>query len=110
MSDGFYNIDDLMDKLKEIEKKIDILVKEKTQEEDLKNATEQFKFIDKTRYDYHHAMQLGARKANVFLRSDGVWGIEKFFGGEFVEKEYFPGHSESYAEDAAENYVQGIKN
>lgn len=48
-------------------------------------------------------------RADVVVK-DGVFGIvmyDKY--GDKVRTEYFKGHSEYYAEDAAENYVFGIK-
>ena len=48
------------------------------------------------------------------LRADtickkGNWGIRMLKNGQLVKEEYYKGHSECYAEDAAENYVFGIK-
>ena len=48
-------------------------------------------------------------RADVVVK-DGVFGIvmyDKY--GDKARTEYFKGHSEYYAEDAAENYVFGIK-
>jgi len=52
--------------------------------------------------------------ANGDLRADTVkvgndWGCDFYKNGEFIKNELYKGHSESYAEDAAENYVSGIK-
>ena len=43
------------------------------------------------------------------IYKDGNWGIRMFKNGRPVKEEYYQGHSECYAEDAAENYVFGIK-
>jgi len=51
----------------------------------------------------------GDLKAETF-KKDGHYGamfFDKF--GEKIAEELYTGHSESYAEDAAENYVFGIK-
>ena len=51
----------------------------------------------------------GDLKAETF-KKDGHYGamfFDKF--GEKITEELYTGHSESYAEDAAENYVFGIK-
>mgnify|MGYP006889527957 CR=1 FL=1 len=51
----------------------------------------------------------GNLKAETF-KKDGHYGamfFDKF--GEKIAEELYTGHSESYAEDAAENYVFGIK-
>lgn len=37
------------------------------------------------------------------------WGCAFYKNGEFIKTEVYKGHSESYAEDAADNYVFGIK-
>lgn len=54
----------------------------------------------------------GNRKADV-LRTSGespnYWGCRFYLAGNSLGIEWYKAHSESYAEDAAENYVQGIK-
>ena len=54
----------------------------------------------------------GARRADV-LRTSGekqnYWGCRYYLGGNSLGIEWYKGHSETYAENAAENYVQGIK-
>jgi hypothetical protein len=40
---------------------------------------------------------------------DGHWGCAFYKSGEFIKSELYKGHSEDYAESAAENYVFGIK-
>jgi hypothetical protein len=52
------------------------------------------------------------RKAEV-LRSFGdspSFGIRMYIDGESLGIEWYRGHTELYAESAAENYVLGIKN
>lgn len=60
--------------------------------------------------DEIHSFQLNDRFATVFRTPGGTFGILMKEGGKIVGKELFPGHSESYAEDAAENFVHRIKN
>ena len=51
----------------------------------------------------------GDLRADV-IKSLGDFGIRMYDKyGEVVKVEFYKGHSESYAEDAAENYVFGIK-
>jgi hypothetical protein len=52
----------------------------------------------------------GRARAEVFRTNDGVYGA-RFYGpsGAFLKDELYAGHSEMYAENAAENYVMGIK-
>ena len=57
-----------------------------------------------------HALQLNDRFASVFRTPSGTFGLLMKEGGKVVGKELFPGKSESYAENAAENFVHGIKN
>lgn len=40
---------------------------------------------------------------------DNYWGIRMRSHGESLMIEWYPSHSESWAESAAENYVMGIK-
>jgi hypothetical protein len=52
------------------------------------------------------------RKAEV-LRTVGEhrdFGIKMYVDNNLLGIEWFKGHNEYFAEDAAENYVQGIKN
>lgn len=37
------------------------------------------------------------------------FGCRFYNQGTFIKEEYYTGHSEAYAESAAENYCQGIK-
>jgi len=54
----------------------------------------------------------GSRRADV-LRTSGedqnYWGCRYYLAGNSLGIEWYKGHSEEYAENAAENYVQGIK-
>jgi len=43
------------------------------------------------------------------VRMNGSWGVDYYNNSEFVKTEIYKGHSELYAENAAENYVLGIK-
>ena len=43
------------------------------------------------------------------IKVDGHWGCRFWRNNETVKTEFYKGHSEAYAEDAAENYVLGIK-
>lgn len=51
----------------------------------------------------------GNRKADV-IKLDNHWGCRLYEDGKLISTEFYKGHSEAYAEDAAENYVLGIKN
>ena len=51
----------------------------------------------------------GDRGADV-IKLDGHWGCRLWEEGELVKTEFYKGHSEMYAENAAENWVVGIKN
>lgn len=48
------------------------------------------------------------RKADVGRTGDS-WGVRFYKDNMWVKDEVYKGKSESYAEDAAENYVLGIK-
>tara|TARA_Y100001972_G_C7488460_1_gene247886 strand:- start:159 stop:347 length:189 start_codon:yes stop_codon:yes gene_type:complete len=50
-----------------------------------------------------------AEKRADVVKVDGTWGCLFFVNGEEVKQELYKGHSESYAESAAENYVEGVK-
>ena len=49
------------------------------------------------------------RKADVG-RSGDSWGVRFYEDNMWIKDELYKNKSESYAEDAAENYVLGIKN
>jgi|TARA_R100000030_G_scaffold92592_1_gene78267 hypothetical protein len=50
----------------------------------------------------------GHKRADV-VKVNGVWGCLFFDSGEQIKQELYKGHSEAYAESAAENYVDGVK-
>ena len=50
----------------------------------------------------------GAKRADV-IKVDGIWGCLFFADGKQIKQELYKGHSEAWAESAAENYVDGIK-
>mgnify|MGYP001272092660 FL=1 len=55
----------------------------------------------------------GDRRADVVRKGtfrNDCWGAKFYVNGEDLGIEWYKGHSESYAEDAAENFVRGIKN
>jgi hypothetical protein len=52
-------------------------------------------------HDYTHEN----KRAQVFITNTGIYGMRMFKNNVFVNDRLFEGHSESYAEDAAENYV-----
>jgi len=49
------------------------------------------------------------RRAEVGIK-DGSFGIRMWENNLYQKDELFEGHSEVYAENAAENYVFGVKN
>tara|TARA_B100000902_G_scaffold394275_1_gene450272 strand:+ start:217 stop:495 length:279 start_codon:yes stop_codon:yes gene_type:complete len=58
-----------------------------------------------------HTYQLDNRKAEVgILKEKGAFGIRMWENNVHQKDELFEGYSETYAENAAENYVFGIKN
>ncbi len=86
-----YNFDDVMNKLDDLEEKIDIL---------LEKSYEYNYFSTHT-----NTVDGNIYRAEVCKRNDGVWCVEKFKNDKFVEMKSMGKHNESYAEDAAENYV-----
>ena len=58
--------------------------------------------------EMHHEFRNENRKAEVGIK-DGVWGIRMWENMIWKSDEMIPGHNELYAENAAENYVLGIK-
>ena len=54
--------------------------------------------------DMYHTFIDGNRKCEVG-KLDGVWGIRMWENQVWQEDRLIPGHSELYAENAAENYV-----
>ena len=55
-----------------------------------------------------HTYQLDNKKAEVGVK-DGSFGIRMWKNNVYQRDELYEGHSEAYAESAAENYVFGIK-
>ena len=43
------------------------------------------------------------------IKLDGHWGWSFYLGGQVIKTEFYHGKSESFAESAAENYVEGVK-
>lgn len=56
-----------------------------------------------------HTYMKDKRKAEVGIIR-GVYGLRMWENQVWMKDELFKGHSEQYAEDAADNYVFGIKN
>lgn len=51
----------------------------------------------------------GKLKATVWYDSShGIWGCSFYVDEVWQQDQWFPDHSERYAEDAAENFVMGI--
>ena len=86
-----YNFDDVMIKLDDMEKKIDILL-EQAYEYDYVSS-------------YKNTIDGASYRAEVCRRNDGMWCVEKFKNDKFIEMKEMGNHNESYAENAAENYV-----
>ena len=59
--------------------------------------------------DILHTFINGNRKAEVGVRA-GVFGLRMWENQIWQKDELYENHSEAYAEDAADNYVFGIKN
>ncbi len=49
-------------------------------------------------------------KAETFVDLNGTYGVRFYKDNMWLTDELYKGHSEQYAEDAAENYVIGVKN
>lgn len=86
-----YNFDDVMNKLDDLEEKIDILL-EKSYKYDYFST-------------YSHVINGTTYRAEVCRRNDGVWCVEKFRNDNLIGMKSMGIHNQSYAEDAAENYV-----
>ena len=90
---SYYNLDDVLSKLDDLENKIDKLL----------GGEKQYT------YNRHHTYQNEIagekRMATVTMRNDGVWCVEKFIDGTLMERMPLPGKAEIYAENAAENFV-----
>ena len=117
---SFYTVDDVMDKLKDLESKIDRVMEYNNidrkstlskREEVLMNPPlydpmrPKQEEIDLVHYKYHHTYQDGNKMAQVCLRNDGVWCVEKYIDNTLIERMPLEGKSETYAENAAENFV-----
>jgi len=87
-----YNFEDVMSRLDDMEKKIDLLIESR----------------DYDRSEERSSYQLNNRFATVFKTPDGTFGINMKENGEEIGRKFFPGKSESYADDAAENFVQRV--
>ena len=53
---------------------------------------------------------MNGRYVTLFKTPAGTYGINMKENGKTIGRELFPGKSETFAEDAAENFVHGIKN
>ena len=97
---SYYNFDDVMLRLDDIESKIDTLIENKQKQ------TKEYT------YDYYSSFWNDdtKRKAEVFKRGDGEWGCEYYVKDAYDYTEVYEGKSEAYAESAAENYINGVKN
>ena len=85
-----YNFDDVMSRLSDIEEKIDFL-REKTHE-----------------YEELSSYQNENRYALVTRRQDGIYCVHKFVDKVLTEIAAMGIHNETYAENAAENWVLSI--
>lgn len=52
----------------------------------------------------------GAEVLRTVGLEDNYFGIRMLSNGESLSIEWYPSHSEAYAESAAENFVMGVKN
>ena len=57
--------------------------------------------------ELHHQYQQGNRMAKVYLAKNG-WEVDLFEGTDFEATTKLHDHSELYAENTAENWVQGM--
>ena len=60
-------------------------------------------------YLKHHVYWQDNRRAEVFRTKNGDWGVRYFKNKKWLLDEIYREHSEFYAENAAENFVLGIK-
>ena len=58
----------------------------------------------------YHTYGLENREAVVFKYDDGTWGCDYYENSVFIASEKYEGHSEEYAESAADNYCSRVKN
>ncbi len=82
-----YNFDDVMNKLDDLEEKKDLLIEKSHEYEELSS------YQNENRY------------ARVTRRQDGIYCVHKFIDKILTEISPMGIHNESYAEDAAENFV-----
>ena len=59
--------------------------------------------------DLYHTFRGDSRKTEVWKDEYGNWGCRFWENNIWKSDEIYKGHSESYAESAADNYVLGIK-
>ena len=107
---SYYGIDEVMEKINDIEKKIDRIMQYNHISMDKNSLAEERKRNEpEYTYDYYstYTNDIGGekRRAEVCKRGDGVWCVEKYINDELMELLPLPGKAEIYAEDAAENFV-----
>jgi len=65
---------------------------------------------DTNEYIVYSTYEMNGKKAVVVRqREHGYWGVHMSKDNKPGLLEYYPTHSESWAEDVAENFVQGIR-
>jgi len=99
---SYNNIDDVMIKLDDIEKKIDRFMKFNNI-----SFTEKPKLGGVVRKNLSTYVNGDLKAETIYY--NGQFGIQMFDNNEFVGEEFYKGKSEAYADDAAENYVLGVK-
>ena len=85
---------------------INIDVKEKTIQDIINGVSQEEEMIQFD--EIIHEYQSENKRAQVGVKS-GSFGIRMWKDNVFQKDELYKGHSEVYAESAAENYVLGIK-
>ena len=85
-----YNLEDVMSRLSDLEEKIDFLIEKTHKYEDLSS------YQNENRY------------AQVTRRQDGIYCVHKFENKVLIEISPMGIHNETYAENAAENWVLSI--
>ena len=71
----------------------------------MKEDERRMKDFDRKYHDYWQ----DNRRAEVFRTKNGDWGVRYFKNKKWLLDEIYREHSEFYAENAAENFVLGIK-
>ena len=71
----------------------------------MKEDERRMKDFDRKYHDYWQ----DNRRAEVFRTKNGDWGVRYFKNKRWLLDEIYREHSEFYAENAAENFVLGIK-